>query len=427
MAKNKGKTLILNTLLLIFCCVIVGLYCLNPIKEVVEQKFSRLTFDSEGGTAVAALEVPECEKVEQPPNPTREGYIFIGWMLDGELYDFEEGVCGDVELKAAWKEMEPEKVYFTITYNTGGGTEISPSVVEEGTIPSKPADPKRDGYNFKGWTLNGQAYNFDTPVTGDSELVAVWEEIPKEPEKPDQPEKPDEPTEPKKYTVTFNGNGGNLGGTNCTQTVEENKYPVTGCTASRSNYDFVGWNTNKSATSAQNITKVKITKNTTFYAIWKAKQVEPPVVEKVTLSFNLNGGVAGGTGNCKAVQINKDTAVTYNDIKNKYCAPTRQYYDLDGWNYKSGIVVNSDTEFVAKWKPAKITVTCTKPPGAAVQTCNVSASGVPNNLISKVAITVNGREVVANNGQGGVYIFTHSVWERRTSCSITVDGVEHTC
>jgi len=118
MAKSKKKTLILNTLLFVFCMVIVALYSLIPLKnnnDVEETKFI-LSFDSDGGTAIAALEVEECEKVTQPPNPTREGYIFVGWELNGEPFDFSEGVCGDMELKAVWEEMSPDKTYITIYY-----------------------------------------------------------------------------------------------------------------------------------------------------------------------------------------------------------------------------------------------------------------------------------------------------------------------
>ncbi|MBQ9740748.1 MAG: Cna B-type domain-containing protein, partial [Kiritimatiellae bacterium] len=37
------------------------------------------------------------------------------------------------------------------------------------------ADPTRSGYTFKGWTLGGTAYDFNTPVTGSITLKAKWE------------------------------------------------------------------------------------------------------------------------------------------------------------------------------------------------------------------------------------------------------------
>lgn len=42
---------------------------------------------------------------------------------------------------------------------------------------TKPADPEKDGYTFGGWTLDGQAYDFDSAVTGDITLEAVWNRI----------------------------------------------------------------------------------------------------------------------------------------------------------------------------------------------------------------------------------------------------------
>ena len=43
---------------------------------------------------------------------------------------------------------------------------------------SKPADPTRDGYSFKEWTLNGAAYDFDSAVTSDITLKAAWTKNP---------------------------------------------------------------------------------------------------------------------------------------------------------------------------------------------------------------------------------------------------------
>ena len=50
--------------------------------------------------------------------------------------------------------------------------------IEEGKKATKPADPTKAGYDFKGWTLNGSAYDFNSAVNGDITLVATWETIP---------------------------------------------------------------------------------------------------------------------------------------------------------------------------------------------------------------------------------------------------------
>ena len=61
-----------------------------------------VTFDSNGGSAVDAQTVDDGGKAVKPADPTRDGYTFAGWMLDGQPYDFGQPVTGDITLTAAW-------------------------------------------------------------------------------------------------------------------------------------------------------------------------------------------------------------------------------------------------------------------------------------------------------------------------------------
>lgn len=38
--------------------------------------------------------------------PTKDGYVFIGWYLGEEEYHFTESVREDITLEARWKEIE---------------------------------------------------------------------------------------------------------------------------------------------------------------------------------------------------------------------------------------------------------------------------------------------------------------------------------
>ncbi len=67
-----------------------------------------VTFDSAGGTTVSAEEVIEGGTVIAPAAPTREGYTFVAWMLDGVAYDFETPVTEDITLVASWEENPVE-------------------------------------------------------------------------------------------------------------------------------------------------------------------------------------------------------------------------------------------------------------------------------------------------------------------------------
>ena len=46
-----------------------------------------------------------------------------------------------------------------------------------GSTASEPTAPTRDGYNFRGWTQGGVAYDFSTAVNDDITLVAQWSAI----------------------------------------------------------------------------------------------------------------------------------------------------------------------------------------------------------------------------------------------------------
>ena len=67
-----------------------------------------VTFDSDGGSEVAPLQVISGTKIESDSitNPTREGYTFAGWLIGDNKYDFNKKVTSDLSLKASWVEGE---------------------------------------------------------------------------------------------------------------------------------------------------------------------------------------------------------------------------------------------------------------------------------------------------------------------------------
>ena len=80
---------------------------------------------------------------------------------------------------------EPEKpvepAFSSITYLLDGGTlsDGAPTQYEEGKGVATLPTATKEGYEFKGWTLNGQAVtSISATQTGNVELVAVWEEDP---------------------------------------------------------------------------------------------------------------------------------------------------------------------------------------------------------------------------------------------------------
>ena len=136
-----------------------------------------VSFDSAGGSKVNSQTVQQNNKVKKPLNPTKDGFIFVEWTLNGKTYNFNNGVTGNITLKAVWKEKESVKEY-TVTFDSAGGSKVDKQVIIENGTAVKPEDPTKDKYKFLGWYLDEQLYSFDTKVTKDITLKAKWEYIP---------------------------------------------------------------------------------------------------------------------------------------------------------------------------------------------------------------------------------------------------------
>ena len=70
----------------------------------------QITFDSRGGTDVPVQSQMYGELVEEPENPTREGYIFTGWYTDISCYEQwdidTDTVQSDMTLYAGWQKLQ---------------------------------------------------------------------------------------------------------------------------------------------------------------------------------------------------------------------------------------------------------------------------------------------------------------------------------
>ena len=124
-----------------------------------------VTFQSEGGSEVAS-QIRANTPADQPADPTKEGYTFIGWYNGESEWDFETPVTADLTLTAKWQINQ-----YTITFDTAGGSEV-PSITQDyGTAITPPAAPTRTGYTFAGWDR-------EIPTTmpaGDMTITARWQ------------------------------------------------------------------------------------------------------------------------------------------------------------------------------------------------------------------------------------------------------------
>lgn len=85
--------------------------------------------------------------------------------------------AANVTIKAAFEEVVPETYTVSFIMN-GHGTQIPAQTVKKGSKLTKPADPKADGWLFKGWYLtktgSDKSYDFTLPVESNLTLYAVW-------------------------------------------------------------------------------------------------------------------------------------------------------------------------------------------------------------------------------------------------------------
>lgn len=154
------------------------------LKALFEKEVYSINYNLDGGTNPSDVAINYTfDLLPTLPTPTKVGYKFAGWTLNGnKVLSLEYGTTGDITLQATW-----EKKVYKITYNLDGGTNPSDakttySYDEPVTLPV----PTKDGYNFDGWTLNGVKIT-EIPENSVENLTlnATWSEViaPKNPAK----------------------------------------------------------------------------------------------------------------------------------------------------------------------------------------------------------------------------------------------------
>ena len=210
---------------------------------------------------------------------------------------------------------------YDVTFDLNYENAPEPTVVEgikEGETVDEPEEPTRSGYDFQGWFTDANGvteFDFDTGITADLTLSAKWITAGAD-----------------VFTVTFDLNY-LRSPEDPTQKVEEGKTatkPETDPT--RKGYDFTGWYTDSSATTAFDFT-TPIVDDTTVYAGWERNDEyqgeQKYTFEVEDISFKgLTGNGFSGTA--------PETAMIATD-NYKLGASNNRYV---GYLYKQGLNLN---------------------------------------------------------------------------------------
>ena len=145
-----------------------------------------VTFNTDGGSAIEAVKVKENKTVKQPTQPTKEGFLFNEWTLNGEVYDFNTPVTSDITLKATWRVNDNTVM---VRFDSNGGSAVNSQKVATGGVAKKPNNPTKSCATFVEWQLDGVAYDFSKAVNSEITLKAKW-------------------TDKQKVTLSFDTNGG---------------------------------------------------------------------------------------------------------------------------------------------------------------------------------------------------------------------------
>ena len=122
-----------------------------------------ITFDTNGGSAVAPITQEYGTDITAPAAPTKTGYTFMGWEPEIPTTMPAENMT----ITAQWEINR-----YTVTFDTDGGSEVAPITQDYGTAITAPANPTREGYTFIGWDT-------EIPTTmpaGDMTITAKWKD-----------------------------------------------------------------------------------------------------------------------------------------------------------------------------------------------------------------------------------------------------------
>lgn len=169
----KKKILVISIIsVVVLTAIVAGLVIYLNLKHKAEIKYE-VYFESSGGSQIETQYVKLDEKVQKPEEPTKVGFIFKGWYLNDEIYNFDLPVNNNLILTAKWESDGTTTIYI-VEFDSNGGTPIEPIEVSEGTAITEPKQPTKDNFIFAGWYYGEIKFDFSFVINENIKLVAKW-------------------------------------------------------------------------------------------------------------------------------------------------------------------------------------------------------------------------------------------------------------
>lgn len=308
--------------------------------------------------------------------PSREGYVFGGWYKNddftGTAIAAENIATAENNVTYYAKWIPDCDVIFD--FNGGASTNYVISIPNGVKIDEPIEQPNKAGYVFKYWALStnlNQEYNWNTEITNNIVIEAVWQEI------------------GNNYVVTFDLNGG-VGAFN-TQVLVANGSTVSRPTSpSKVGYTFAGWAPEGQASYYNFSTPV--TSDITLVAVWQTTQI-------CTITFNLNGGY----GDFPDITINRLEKIEEPSAKPAKAGNHFKYWALStdltkeyNWNN----LVSENITLIAVWENFNRVVSFNSNGGTAA----------PGTIILNVGDCVSDFEKMLNENQPERIGYTFEFW-----------------
>ncbi len=147
----------------------------TTVKANWEVEKYTIIFETDGGTAIAPMEVTYGQAVVAPENPTKEGFEFIKWSpaLPSTMTDIGDNGA-TMTVTAIWNEVDTRNNL--VADANGGefadGTSVKNHKFNAGdVVDGAIEEPTREGYEFDGW--DGLDADGKMPE-GDTTITAKW-------------------------------------------------------------------------------------------------------------------------------------------------------------------------------------------------------------------------------------------------------------